>query len=327
MRIVFMGTPDIAAQILESLITSNEDNNVVGVFTQPDRPAGRGKKIQYSSAKALALEHSISVYQPESMKTTESQELLRSLNPDVLVVAAYGMILPQEVLDIPKLGAYNVHTSLLPKYRGAAPVQRCLIQGDKFTGVTIMRIEIGLDSGPILLQQAMEIKEDDNAATLLHALGKSGARLMLGALRMLNENRAAFIEQNHEIATYAHKLTKQEAVIDWTQSAKEIHNHVRGFSPNPGATTNLYMQARDAIAVRIENGKDLSEQNIYESGTLAQAGHVLGIHDDMLCIACGEGVYGIQSLRLAGKASVDIKTFKNGYKQYLESMYFAPTVL
>lgn len=423
MRIVFMGTPDFSAQILEALISKsvnasvkpNTDANttdttntstadvgnivhtlnmadtpsmpdavntvntvdavntvymsnmpytpgmvdtvnigvetamnleIVAVFAQPDRPAGRGKKLQSPASKILAQAHKIPVYQPESMRTVESQELLRSLEPDILVVAAYGMILSQEILDIPKFGAYNVHTSLLPKYRGAAPVQRCLMAGDKFSGVTIIRMDAGMDTGSMLLQQAMSIQEDDNTASLLHSLGESGAKLILGALRMISEDRAAFIEQNNNVATYAPKLTKEEAVIDWAKSAKEIHNHVRGFSPNPGATTNIYMEGKDTIAVRVEKGRDLtdifaSNSIILASGDISfkdsgatssgatssavqasRLGGVLGVYENMLCIACGKGIYGIQSLRLAGKSSMDIQTFKNGYKQYFETMYF-----
>ena len=262
MRIVYMGTPFFAAEILKRL-HGYEHGEIAAVYTQPDRLGGRGKnKIVEPETKVLAKELGIPVYQPEKFRNNpEAVAELSALNPDILVVAAYGMLLPQEVLDIPKYGAYNVHGSLLPKYRGAAPVQRCLLNGDTLTGVTIMRMEAGLDTGPTLLQQAISINDTEenchNAGSLLMDIAHSGATLLLEALELIRNNDVTLIKQNDELATHAAKLTKQEAQIDFTNSSLAVHNHVRGFSPNPGATANLLLDGKEPIAVRIEAGYPL----------------------------------------------------------------------
>ena len=320
MRIVYMGTPYFAAEILKRL-HGYEHGEIAAVYTQPDRLGGRGKnKIVEPETKVLAKELGIPVYQPEKFRNNpEAVAELSALNPDILVVAAYGMLLPQEVLDIPKYGAYNVHGSLLPKYRGAAPVQRCLLNGDTLTGVTIMRMEAGLDTGPTLLQQAISINDTEenchNAGSLLMDIAHSGATLLLEALELIRNNDVTLIKQNDELATHAAKLTKQEAQIDFTNSSLAVHNHVRGFSPNPGATANLLLDGKEPIAVRIEAGYPLERLNFEPAAEQekAECGEITGIFNNYITVKCGNSFYGIRQLRLAGKPSMDAKSFQNGY--------------
>ncbi len=320
MRIVYMGTPFFAAEILKRL-HGYEHGEIAAVYTQPDRLGGRGKnKIVEPETKVLAKELGIPVYQPEKFRNNpEAVAELSALNPDILVVAAYGMLLPQEVLDIPKYGAYNVHGSLLPKYRGAAPVQRCLLNGDTLTGVTIMRMEAGLDTGPTLLQQAISINDTEenchNAGSLLMDIAHSGATLLLEALELIRNNDVTLIKQNDELATHAAKLTKQEAQIDFTNSSLAVHNHVRGFSPNPGATANLLLDGKEPIAVRIEAGYPLERLNFEPAAEQekAECGEITGIFNNYITVKCGNSFYGIRQLRLAGKPSMDAKSFQNGY--------------
>lgn len=330
MRIVYMGTPLFAAEILKRL-HGYEHGEIVAVYTQPDRLGGRGKnKLVEPETKVLAKELGIPVYQPEKFKNNpEAIAELKALNPDILVVAAYGMLLPQEVLDIPKFGAYNVHGSLLPKYRGAAPVQRCLINGDTLTGVTIMRMEAGLDTGPTLLQQAIFINDTEenchNAGSLLMDIAHSGATLLLEALEFIRNNDVTLIKQNDELATHAAKLTKQEAQIDFTKSSTVIYNHVRGFSPNPGATARLVLEGKEPVAVRIEAGYPLERLNFEpaEEQKNAKHGEIVGIYKNYIAVKCGGGFYGIRQLRLAGKSAMDAKSFQNGYLRNHSQAHFA----
>lgn len=330
MRIVYMGTPSFAAEILKRL-HEYEHGEIAAVYTQPDRMGGRGKnKLVEPETKILAKALNIPVYQPEKFKNNpEAVAELIALAPDILVVAAYGMLLPQEVLDIPKYGAYNVHGSLLPKYRGAAPVQRALINGDTLTGVTIMRMEAGLDTGPTLLQQAISIHDTEenchNAGTLLTDIAHSGATLLLEALELIRSNDVTLIKQNDELATYAAKLTKQEAQIDFTKTSTVIHNHVRGFSPNPGATASLIFEGKEPLAVRIEAGFPLERTDFQhtEEQNNAAHGEIVGIYKNYIVVKCENSFYGIKQIRLAGKPSMDAKSFQNGYLHTNSHAHFA----
>lgn len=334
MRIVYMGTPYFASQILQYMHNQIQgqgfdDMEIVAVYSQPDRQAGRGKKLQEPETKILAKELNIPVYQPLSFRNNEEAlEELKALKPDVLVVAAYGMLLPQAVLDVPTQGAFNVHASLLPQYRGAAPVQRGIIAGDKLTGITIMRMEAGLDTGPILLQQAFPIHDAEdfahNSGTLLHDLSEVGGQLMMSALKMIKENRVSLVAQIDELATLAPKLSKQEAIIDWAKSAEEIHCHIRGFSPNPGATASLIIPQKENIAVRIEQGYPLDRLDFQapENKEEIPTGTIFDLYDKYLVVKCGTGFYGISQIRLAGKAPMDAKAFNNGYLKNYGSLSF-----
>ena len=308
MRIVFMGTPDFAAGVLTE-VSKWEYAEIIAAYTQPDSVSGRGKKLCPPQVKVLAQSMGIPVVQPRSFrKDPQAVDDLRALDPDVLVVAAYGLILPREVLEIPPMGAWNVHASLLPKYRGAAPVQRCLINGESMSGVTILRMEEGLDTGPMLLQQAVAINESDDAGSLLAVLSEKGGVLMRGALDMIRENRAVLIPQNDALSSYASKLTKEEAVIGWDSSARKISCLVRGFSPNPGATTEIIAEGRPPVAARIERGRVVREDGVHGA-----PGSIIGVTKEVIEVACGEGTYGIEKLRPAGKNSLDAVSFRNGY--------------
>ncbi|WP_276819624.1 methionyl-tRNA formyltransferase [Mailhella massiliensis] len=314
LRIVFMGTPDFAAVILKA-VAAWEGGEVVAVYTQPDRPAGRGKKLKASATKELAMELGLPVYQPRNFREDADVEALAALRPDVLVVAAYGLLLPQRVLDIPAMGPYNVHGSLLPQYRGAAPIQRAVMNGDTISGITIMKMEAGLDSGPMLLQQAVSIEPEDTAGTLFDTLAEHGAKLMVGALGMIAEGRAAFVRQNEELVTHAAKITSEEEYIDWSMDAKSIHNIIRGLTPVPGAKSVLNMEGRDPVMLRLEPGQPVEGKGDYAPGTL------IGMDGDALLVACGSGAYRITRLRPAGKASMSATDFYNGRLRNLPEPY------
>lgn len=314
MRIVFMGTPDFAAVILKA-VAAWEGGEVVAVYTQPDRPAGRGKKLKASAAKELALELGLPVYQPCNFRNDADVQVLADLKPDVLVVAAYGLLLPQRVLDIPTMGPYNVHGSLLPQYRGAAPIQRAVMNGDTISGVTIMKMEAGLDSGPMLLQQAVSIEPEDTAGTLFDTLAEHGAKLMVGALGMIAEGRAAFVRQNEELVTHAAKITVDEEYIDWSMDAGKIHDIIRGLTPAPGAKAVLNIEGREPVVLRLEPGCPVEKKTDAAPGTL------VGMDGEGLLVACGSGDYRITRLRPAGKNTMSAQDFYNGRLRGLSEPY------
>ncbi|MHB0888336.1 methionyl-tRNA formyltransferase [Acidithiobacillus sp.] len=303
-RIVFAGTPDFAKTILEALLQGPEQ--VVGVLTQPDRPAGRGRSLQQSPVKQLAEAAGVPVWQPQTLKDPAAQELLRALAPDLLVVVAYGQILPQAVLDIPRWGAINVHASLLPAWRGAAPIARAIAAGDEQTGVSIMQMEAGLDSGPVLWTSRTPIYPDDNAATLHDRLAILGAaalrqtldRLWMGALRP--------VIQDHERATYARKLRKEEATVDWQRPAAELARLVRAFNPAPVAHTLFRSKGLRIWQARAE-----------EWTPPAPAGAVVDLSADGLGVACGNGMLRLLQVQPAGKAAMSAGDFLRGYRVLL----------
>ncbi len=235
MRILFMGTSNFAVPTLQALLSS--EHEVIGVVTQPDRPSGRGREISMSPVKKVALEAGVPIYQPEKVRDESFIHLVEELSPDVIVVAAFGQILPQALLDIPKYGSINVHASLLPKYRGAAPVHHALFEGETKTGVTTMLMEAGLDTGPILLQREVEILPEDNEGTLEERLAKVGAELLLETLDGLEKGIIQPKPQDHSLATQAPSVKREDCEIQWTQSAVKIVNRVRGCTPRPGAYT------------------------------------------------------------------------------------------
>lgn len=232
MKIVFMGTPDFAVPTLEALV---EEHEVLAVISQPDKPKGRGKKLQPTPVKAAALEHGLTVYQPEKIKDPEFISVLSGIKADVFVVVAYGQILPQEVLDMPRYGCVNVHGSLLPKYRGAAPIQWSIINGEKVTGVTIMYMEKGLDTGDMLLKREIPIDPDDTYGTLHDKMAPIGAQALLDALVMLENGTAKPEKQNDELSSYVSVIKKAQGQLDWRNSAEALVNIIRGLNPVPGA--------------------------------------------------------------------------------------------
>lgn len=272
MRIVFMGTPDFAVPCLQSLIDAGHE--ICAVFTQPDKPKGRGYTLTPPPVKELALQRQIEVFQPQTLRTAEAAETIRQLNPDAIVVVAYGKILPKEILDIPKFGCINVHASLLPKYRGAAPIQWAVINGEKVTGVTTMYMAEGLDTGDILLTEQTEIGPDETAGELHDRLSVLGSQLIVKTLKEIENGTAKRIPQTEEDTCYASMLTKELSRIDWSKPANTIHNLVRGLSPWPVART-------------IYRGKILK---IYQTkiieGVSGKPGQVL-VKDGNFVVCCG----------------------------------------
>ena len=287
MRIVFAGTPDIAATVLKALIESEHD--VVAVYTQPDRPAGRGRKLTASPVKQLAQAHDIPVLQPTTLREASSVSTLAHYEADLMVVVAYGLIVPEAMLTMPKYGCWNIHVSLLPRWRGAAPIQRAIEAGDAQTGVTIMQMDAGLDTGDILLQQLCTIDPTDTAASLHDRLADLGADALLQALTQLTQQTLIPTPQSADGVTYAEKLTKSEAEIDWQQPADLIARKVRAFNPWPVAFCNLAgerMRIWQATAV---------------AGKHASPGQVIRASKQGVDIATAEGVLRVTELQLPGK--------------------------
>ena len=298
MRFVFAGTPEFAVPALRAAAQYNE---VVAVYTQPDRPAGRGREVALSPVKREALLRGIPVLQPENFKQKVSREALRALQPDLMIVVAYGLILPQSVLDIPVYGCWNLHASLLPRWRGAAPIQRAIEAGDRDTGVCLMRMEKGLDTGPVLLSQRIEIGAQETGGQLHDRLSDLGAQVLADGLGLL---RAGIVPvaapQLVEGVTYAHKLDKHEAKLDWTQPAVALANKVRAFTPWPVAEAELAgerVRIHGAVALDVAHGK--------------APGHVIAAGRDGIDIVCGEGALRIRSLQREGGKVITAADYLN----------------
>jgi len=299
-RIVFAGTPEFARLILAELLQGPEE--VVGVFTQPDRPAGRGRALQASSVKQEALAAGIPVFQPESCKTGEALDLLRSLAPDLLIVVAYGQILPQAILDLPTRGAINVHASLLPAWRGAAPIARAIAAGDKESGVAIMQMEAGLDSGPVLWEERVPIAPDDTAASLHDRLARLGSDALRQALDRLWANRLKPVPQDPALVTYARKLKKEEALLDWRLPATTLERLVRAFNPSPVAHTLF----RDK-GLRVWQARVLPVRGDQAPGTIT------AVEKDGVVVTCGEDQLQLLAVQPAGKGVLSGSDFARGY--------------
>lgn len=331
LRVVFMGTPDFAATILEQL-TQSPHAEVAAVYTQPDRPAGRGRKLTPPAVKTLAERHGIPVYQPLNFKQDAAGDAacaeLAALAPDVLVVAAYGLILPQRVLDIPRLMPVNVHASLLPKYRGAAPIQRAVMSGDPVTGVTIMRMEAGLDTGPILMQRAVGIDINDTSASLHEELAREGAELLLMALERLRAGALGAIAQDNAGATYAAKLSKEESRLDLTLTPARLHALIRGLTPWPGALLTLERHGQPPLPVQAAPGlfplPEAMQALCTEKEASTTPGSILGVTGNALLVRLGEGCYAFTELRPAGRPAMDGASFANGYLAGCEGARFSP---
>lgn len=302
LRIVFAGTPDFAAQQLRTLLAS--EHQLVAVYTQPDRPAGRGKKLAASPVKQLAAEHGIPVYQPPTLKTAEAQAQLAGLNADIMVVVAYGLLLPQAVLDLPRLGCINIHASLLPRWRGAAPIQRAIEAGDTVSGITIMQMDVGLDTGDMLVKAECPILPDDTAGALHDRLAELAGPATLEALRQLHSAQAQPEPQDDRQSTYAAKISKAEAALDWRRPAQELARQVRAFNPFPIA----FMRADDQEApIRVWAAEAL------DADPSEPPARVLAIAPTGLDITCGEGVLRITSLQLPGKKPLPVADLLRGH--------------
>lgn len=301
MRVVFMGTPEFSVPTLETLIAS--EHEVIAVVTQPDKPKGRGKAVLYTPVKEKALEYNIPVYQPVKVKSEEFVEVLRKLNPDVIVVVAFGQILSKEILDLPKYGCMNVHASLLPKLRGAAPIQWAVIDGEEKSGVTIMQMDVGLDTGDMLLKEEIVLDEKETGGSLHDKLTLMGGPLILEALKQAKEGTLVREKQKDEQSNYAKMLNKSLGKIDFSKSAKEIERLIRGLNPWPSAYTSL-------------NGKTLKiwEAGILEKEFEGEVGEIVEVTKDAFVVKTGEHALLIYELQLEGKKRMDTGAFLRGYE-------------
>ncbi|HSC84546.1 MAG TPA: methionyl-tRNA formyltransferase [Pseudomonas sp.] len=290
MRIVFAGTPEFAAQHLQALLDAGHQDaghEIVAVYTQPDRPAGRGQKLMPSPVKQLALQHNIAVYQPQTLRDPAAQAELAALQPDLMVVVAYGLILPQVVLDTPRLGCINSHASLLPRWRGAAPIQRAVQAGDSSSGVTVMQMEAGLDTGPMLLKVTTTISADDTGGSLHDRLAVLGSQAVVEAVGKLAAGQLHGEVQDDSLATYAHKLNKDEARLDWSRPAVELERLVRAFNPWPICHSTLAGEPLKVLAAQLAEGQGVP-------------GTILAASKDGLTVACGDSALRLTRLQLPG---------------------------
>lgn len=301
MRIVFMGTPDFAVGSLQALCESGK-HEILAVVTQPDRPKGRGNKLVQTPVKEYALEQGLTVYQPQKVKTPEFVELLHELQPELIVVAAFGQFLSKEILELPKYGCINVHASLLPKYRGAAPIQYAIIKGEKESGVTIMQMDIGMDTGAMLDKVVVPIAENTTMGELHDALREQGATLLLEVIDKIATGTAVAEPQDDAQATYATLLDRSMEHIDWSKTAQEVHNLIRGFNPAPSTFTKL------------PNGKSLKiwGSKMTDKSSAAAAGTVIETGKHSFFVACGEGVLEITEVQPESKKRMPAQVFLNG---------------
>ena len=301
MRIVFMGTPDFAVGSLQALCESGK-HEILAVVTQPDRPKGRGNKLLQTPVKEYALAQGLTVYQPQKVKTPEFVELLHELQPELIVVAAFGQFLSKEILELAKYGCINVHASLLPKYRGAAPIQYAIIKGEKESGVTIMQMDIGMDTGAMLDKVVVPIEENTTMGELHDALRERGAALLLQVIDKIAAGTAVAEPQDNEQATYATLLDRSMEHIDWSKTAQEVHNLIRGFNPAPSTFTKL------------PNGKSLKiwGSKMTDKNSAAAAGTVIATGKHSFFVACGEGVLEITEVQPESKKRMPAQVFLNG---------------
>ena len=305
LRIIFAGTPDFAARHLAALLDSHHE--IIGVYTQPDRPAGRGKKLTASPVKELALEHAIPVFQPENFKSDDAKQELADQNADLMVVVAYGLLLPQAVLDTPKLGCINVHGSILPRWRGAAPIQRSIWAGDAETGVTIMQMDIGLDTGDMLNITTLPIEATDTSASMYNKLAELGPVALVKCLSDIANGTALAEKQNDDKANYAKKLSKEEAKIDWAMDAEVIERCVRAFNPWPMSHFSVDDKAIKVWQSRVEN-----YQGSATPGTIIQADKT-GIY-----VATGSNAIVFEQLQVPGKKAMGVQDILNSRKEWFE---------
>ncbi|WP_258807764.1 methionyl-tRNA formyltransferase [Pseudidiomarina sp. CB1] len=305
MRIVFAGTPEFAAGHLEALFAAKE-HEVVAVYTQPDRPAGRGKKLQASAVKQLALAHDVAVEQPVSLKDPDVQAQLASYHADVMVVVAYGLILPEAVLRIPTYGCINVHGSLLPRWRGAAPIQRAIWAGDTHAGVAIMQMEAGLDTGPVLLEKALPIAAEETSASLYEKLAKLGPAALLECLHELPQKLSTAQQQDETCVTYAHKLSKEEAQLNWQQPAVVLERWIRAFNPWPVA----WLRSATGETLKIWRAEVLPDTSNVAPGT------VLSADKSGIVVKTQENALRILELQPAGKKPMPAADFLNGRAEH-----------
>ncbi len=306
MRVIYMGTPDFAVSVLEAIIEKGHE--VIAVLTQADKPKGRGKEIQYTPVKEAALKHNIPVYQPLKVRgDKELEDELRSLNPDIIVVAAYGQILPKPILEMAKYGCVNVHASLLPKYRGAAPIQWSIIDGESVTGVTTMMMNEGLDTGDMLDKAEVKIEDDETGGSLHDKLAEAGGKLVIETMEKLENGTATRTKQDDSVSTYAKMLNKSLGDIDFTKPAVQIERLVRGLNPWPSAYTFL-----GGKTLKVWKSYVMSDTNEIDGYNNLEAGQIAMIGKDYIGIKTGEGMLCITELQMEGKKRMDTKSFLAG---------------
>lgn len=303
LRIIFAGTPEFAAHHLTALIENGY--NIVGVLTQPDRPAGRGNKLTASAVKSVALQHNLPIFQPISLRDEQSQLQLATFNADLMIVVAYGLILPQAVLDIPRLGCINVHGSLLPRWRGAAPIQRALWAGDQQTGITIMQMDAGLDTGNMICKASCDISTTDTSATLYDKLAILGPQTLIHALQQIENNNYQTQPQDEHDASYAKKLSKEEAKLDWQLSAQQLERCIRAFNPWPVSYFSI-----DNHLIKVW------QANVINETTNALPGTIVNIGKSGIQIATGQGILNITQLQPAGKKPMSAQDLLNSRKEW-----------
>lgn len=300
MKVMFMGTPDFAVGTLEEIIKAGHE--VVLVVSQPDKAVGRSKALKYTPVKACALEHGLEVYQPERVKSPECVEYLKTFEPDLIVVEAFGQIISKEILELPKYCCINVHASLLPKYRGASPIQWAVINGDEETGVTIQRMDEGVDTGDIIATETVTLAEDETAGSLFDRLAKVGAKLCVKTMEAIENGTATFTPQDSSKATHTGKIHKEMGNIDWSSSAKQIECLVRGLNPWPSAYTKLGDKS-----LKIWKAKVISDEKKAAPGCILSAGK------DGIEVQTGDGILALTEIQLEGKKRMSTEAFLNGY--------------
>ncbi len=300
MRVIFMGTPDFAVGTLEAIMEAGHE--VVLVVTQPDKPKGRSGALQFPPVKECAVAHNIEVFQPRRIREEENVEFLRKYNPDIIVVAAFGQILPKSILDMAEYGCINVHASLLPKYRGAAPIQWSIINGDEFTGVTIQRMDVGVDTGDVIAKCQIRITEDETGGGLFDKLAVVGAQLCVETMASIEAGTAEYIPQDHEQATHVSMISKEFGDIDWHRPAVEIERLIRGLNPWPSAYTTL-----DGKTFKIWKAKVVSNANDHQPGC------IVNVTKDSMEVQTGNGVLALLEVQIEGKKRMEASAFLRGY--------------
>jgi methionyl-tRNA formyltransferase len=300
MKVIFMGTPDFSVGTLEEIIKAGHE--VALVVTQPDKPKGRGNAVQYTPVKECAIAHGIEVYQPKRIREPECVEYLASFHADIFIVVAFGQILSQELLDMPRFGCMNVHASLLPKYRGAAPIQWAVINGEKVSGVTTMRMDIGVDTGDMIAKREVPLADDETGGSLFEKLSEVGAKLCVESMKQIGDGTVIYTPQDHEQATHTRMIQKELGHVDWSRPAEEIERLVRGLNPWPSAYTHL-----DGKTLKIWKSKVVSETNEYAPGCIA------AVEKDAILVQTGKGILALTEIQLEGKKRMPCDAFLRGY--------------